>query len=228
MKYHNILFDLDNTLLDFDQSSRLAWTDVMTHYGLPSSQEHYELYHEINQRLWSTLETGGLHQDEIKHRRWEDYFSAIDTYRDPAESNQLYFDGLANHVIKITGADDLLHELAHKKVGIVTNGIGVVQRRRLASTGWLDIVPHLIISDEIGVAKPHRAYFDHTFEVMSIPSDQKAATIIVGDTLKSDIKGGIDYGIHTCWHNYGGKVRRGPYVPTVTVDSLGELLDKLV
>lgn len=227
MDYTNILFDLDNTLLDFDQSSLLAWRDVMTHYGLPTSADHHKLYHDINRRLWSTLESGRLHQDEIKYRRWQDYYDAIGVYRDPVASNEAYFGGLERHIIKIAGADELLQRLTHKKVGIVTNGIGAVQRKRLAKTGWMDMVPHLIISDEIGVAKPDQQFFDHTFKAMSIPDDQRPRTIIIGDTLKSDIKGGHDYGIATCWYNYHNKTSHGPYKPMYTVsdhDQLQQLL----
>lgn len=219
--YDVLLFDLDNTLLDFDAASHMSWKAMMGKYDLPTGDEHHSLYQEINARLWARLEYGQLHQDQIKVQRWSEYFMAIKTYRDPVEANDRYFDGLADYCIKIDGADTLLHELRDRPIAIITNGIGAVQRRRLAKTGWDKYIDAIIISDEVGSAKPQSRIFDLTYQALNV-SPHNSKSLIVGDTLKSDIKGGQDYGIDTCWHNTQNSVAR-TITPTHTVQSLHEL-----
>lgn len=222
MPYRHLLFDLDNTLMDFDASSWLSWRGMMLAYGLPSDQEHYHLYKDINKHLWHQLEIGHLHQSQIKTQRWASYFDAIKVYRDPIKANADYFAGLAKHPVLIDGADSLIRRLSRSHdTAIVTNGIAEIQRQRLAHVGWDQLPITIIISDAIGVAKPDRRFFDHTFDKMSIKSP--AETIIIGDTLKSDIRGGNNYNISTCWYNPHDRQHEPSDIPTYTIAALDQL-----
>jgi 2-haloacid dehalogenase len=203
-KYHTLLWDLDNTLLDFDAAAQLSFEDMMRVYDLPADSQHYLLYQEINHSLWNNLESGQLKQDQIKWKRWEMYFDRISTYRDPHQANQDFFKGLAKHPVEVKGARALLKDLYHDfELCLITNGIGEIQRQRLKRSGFEAFFTSLIISDEIGHAKPHKAFFDHTFEEMSHPD--KSSTLVIGDNLGSDIRGGNDFGLSTCWYNEKGK-----------------------
>ena len=203
-KYHTLLWDLDNTLLDFDAAAELSFMDMMKIYGLPADTAHYQLYQEINHSLWNNLENGQLKQDQIKWKRWEMYFDRISTFRDPNEANQQFFKGLAKHPVEVKGARSLLKDLQKDfEMCLITNGIGEIQRQRLKRSGFDAFFKALIISDEIGHAKPNKAFFDHTFQELEAPD--KSSTLVIGDNLGSDIRGGNDYGVSTCWYNEKGK-----------------------
>lgn len=222
MPYSHILFDLDNTLLDFSAASKLAFEDVMRGYGLPYDAEHYKLYGQINKSLWSRIESGKLTQDDVVHSRWSLYFDRIKVYRDSEETNAGYFDGLAKHPVLRPGAIELLNALKGKyHISIVTNGIAVIQHRRIEAANIAGYFDHTFISTEMGCAKPDKRYFDIVFDAIGM--EAKAHSIIIGDTLGSDIKGGNDYGIATCWYNPGKKAHFGSALPNYEIQHLNEL-----
>jgi 2-haloacid dehalogenase len=225
-KYHTLLWDLDNTLLDFDAAAQLSFNDMMRVYDLPSDSEHYELYQEINHSLWNNLENGQLKQDQIKWKRWEMYFDCISTYRDPYEANQDFFKGLAKHPVEVKGARALLKDLQKDfELCLITNGIGEIQRQRLKRSGFDIFFKALVISDEIGHAKPNKAFFDHTFQELEGPD--KSTTLVIGDNLGSDIRGGNNFGVSTCWYNEKGKKVYGGIEAKYEINDLEEFMQLL-
>lgn len=220
-KHKWLLWDLDNTLLDFSAAAHLSFIDMMKAFDLPFDEEHYALYQDINHGLWNTLENGGISQSEIKTKRWEVYFSRISTFRDPDQANQAFFKGLAKHPVEVDGARQLLEDVqGHFDCCLVTNGIGEIQRKRLESSGFGQYFTKLVISDEIQVAKPNKAFFDYTFKTIDKPS--KDSAIIIGDNIGSDIRGGVDYGIDACWYNPSEKKSFGGVEATHTIKHLDD------
>lgn len=222
-RYEWLLFDLDNTLLDFDQAAYLSFVDMMTEMDLPSDTQHFNLYNEINHQLWNTLESGTIHQSEIKVVRWERYFDQIKIYRDAREANDHFFAGLAKHPIEVEGALDTLASLKDShKMCLITNGIGEVQRPRIKAAGIDLYFDAVVISDEIGTAKPQGGFFDHTFDQIDQPS--KTEVLVIGDKLGSDIRGGQNYGVDTCWYNPKAANPYGNIYPTYDIQSMRQIL----
>ena len=198
--YKHLLFDLDNTLLDFSKSSRDALLDVHLHYGIPHTEENLKIYHDINHALWVRVEKGEILPSEVAMTRFGSYFNHFSIEVDSASANAFYLDAIAHYNHIIPGAIELLEDCRSSySIHIITNGLKDVQRKRLKSSGIENLVDHIFISDEMGVSKPDERYFDHVFK--EIPIGKVEDALVIGDGLNSDMEGGINYGIDTCWYN---------------------------
>lgn len=153
-------------------------------------------------------------------------FDAIGVDSDPDAFSRRYLANLALGTELVEGAEHLVKSL-HGRVGLllITNGLADVQRPRFARSTLGRFFSHVVISEEVGVAKPDPAIFDVAFAKMGTP--RKADVLIVGDSLTSDIKGGLDYGIGTCWFNPGKKPNGSGVVPQYEVSELKDLLPLL-
>ena len=222
MKYNYLLFDLDNTLFDFDRSQDAALKSTIEAFDIPFKPNHLVLYHEINRQCWKDFEDGLISQDRLKSIRFEYFLQGIHQLRDPLKFNDTYLDQLIAHPFLIAGAKELLDELKKQyQLVAITNGLKKVQRPRLAAAELTDYFQAIVVSEEIGHAKPASAFFDYTFKQIGNPSIESC--LIIGDNLNSDIKGGINYGIDTCWYNYKDKTKQPEINPTFTITKLSEL-----
>ncbi len=225
MPYTTVLFDLDHTLLDSDTSETLAFTATMTELGLDDPAQHLGTYRSLNQALWKDVELGRLSPHDVKTLRFEQLFATLQIDADAAEVGEMYVRGLGEHGELYSGALDMLHAVSEFAVlALITNGIGSVQRSRIARLGLDSHFAAVAVSGELGVAKPDQRIFDHIFRSLGDPDTQ--TTIIVGDSLSSDIAGGHNAGIATCWFNRFS-AESGPLEPTIEVTTLAQVAEAL-
>ena len=222
MLYQYLLFDADNTLFDFDQTAKDAFAATFRAFGMQEEDHHYEQYHGISQGCWRDFEAKKIDQETLRRVRFELFFEAASIEEDALEFNRHYLQNLINHSSLLEGALELLNQL-HGKIpmAIITNGLKDVQRPRLKRTGLTDYFEAIVVSDEIGVSKPHAPFFDHTFEQINFPD--KSKVLVIGDSLSSDIKGGNNYGLHTCWFNPKKQSNHLGVSPTYEIGRLEEL-----
>ncbi len=223
MKYDWILFDLDNTLVDFKEASLKSFRSLLESYGISHADELYPIYQQINFEVWKSFEQGHLSAVELRSKRFRDFFLKTDIrHIDPSEANASYLNYLISYTTLLEGASELLN-LLHKRVrmGIITNGLKEVQRPRLKALNIIHYFDSITVSDEIGVAKPQAAFFDHTFGIS--PFISKEQTLVVGDSLRSDIQGGLNYGLSTCWYNLSKEKNETQFTPKYEIHHLSAL-----
>lgn len=220
MKYTTLLFDSDDTLLDFARSEKEALKIVMCENGLPFSDEIHACYSRANKSFWEAYERGEIEKSEIYVGRFRKFLSDSGIDADPAFIARNYEANLAKQFFMIDGAADLIKKLKEKyRIYIVTNGNEQIQKSRLNGSGLINLVDGVFVSEAVGVPKPEKRYFDYVFA--NIPEKDKSKILIIGDSQSSDILGGINAGIDTCWYNPFGKT--GKYTPTYEVKSLNEI-----
>jgi YjjG family noncanonical pyrimidine nucleotidase len=222
MAYTTLLFDLDHTLFDSHAAEAAAFDDTLRWAGTDRPGDYYETFARINIDLWAKVEQGELTPNEVRHLRFELLTAATDLTADAVEMGDRYAWGLGNNGDLYPGAREVIESLADTAaLAIITNGIGEVQRariQRLAIDRYFDAV---VISGEVGKAKPGTDIFDIVFEELGGPD--KGTALIIGDNLGSDIQGGINYGIDTCWYNPEARSSNGMQI-THEISDLSELL----
>lgn len=202
MAYNWIFFDADNTLFDFNHSEGAALKNALEDFGELFEDHYHPVYNSINRECWQAFEHGRLSKAELRTRRFDLFFHAIGRQYDAEEFAGAYLEHLSQQCALIQGAQGLLEKLHQTHhLALVTNGLKEVQRPRLARSGLADFFKMVVVSDEIGHAKPDRAFFDYAFEAIGRP-DHKTV-LMVGDNLNADIRGAADYGLDTCWYNPG-------------------------
>jgi len=223
-RYTWILFDADGTLFDYDAAENAALQASFSSIGQPFLPEHAEVYRRINGRMWIELENGTTTQARLRVERFEKLFETIGVDSDPRRFSADYLANLASRTELIDGAEKTvaaLAEVAH--LMLITNGLAEVQRPRFAASSIRRHFDGLVISEEVGAAKPDPRIFDTAFARMNHP--QKSEVLMVGDSLSSDIKGGNDYGIDSCWYNPSGGLPRDGVIPTYEIGRIDALLD---
>lgn len=209
MGYAWVLFDLDGTLLDYAAAEAAALEATLVAAGLEPSARVTGDYRRINAGHWAALERGETTQARLRVARWEDLLTRhgfVDT--DPGEIADTYVRHLAAGSQLLADAGTVMADLARDhQLALITNGIADVQRPRVAASGLTDHARVLVISDEVGAAKPDPAIFDAAFEAMSGP--ERSEVLMVGDSLTSDIAGGQAYGLDTVWFNPEGAFAEG-------------------
>lgn len=200
MKYKTILFDADGTLLDFERSEREALYDAMLLHDIEPCEEKRLTYSRINDSLWKMLERGEIEKQVLLYRRFELFLEAVGLERDGRKMAEDYMNALSTKGYLLEGAEELCAYLSKRaKLYVVTNGVEFIQRGRYARCGLKKYFDELFISGVIGAEKPRVEYFEYVSA--HIDGMEKQSTLIVGDSLTSDIRGGINYGIDTCWYN---------------------------
>lgn len=225
----NVLLDLDDTILDFHKAEKIALSATLSELGIEPTDKTLKRYSEINRAHWERLELGELTRHEVLHGRFRVLFAELGITADEYEAQRIYEWKLGTGHYFLDGATDLLDELYGKyDLYLASNGTDIVQTRRIASAGIEHYFKGLFISQRLGYDKPSREFFDRAFE--TIEGFRREETIIIGDSLTSDIKGGINAGILTCWFNPHGKKNETGIRPSFEVKDLGEiapLLEKI-
>lgn len=223
MRYDTILFDADETLLDFSRAEREALTDALSVFGIAASEGMIAEYSRINAAIWKRLERGEIDKISLRTKRFEEFCQFFSLNIDVDALASEYLKALSTKSYTVGGAVALCDALSkHCRLYIVTNGIGFVQRGRFSACELTRFFAERFISEEMGAEKPDRAFFDAVFA--KIPAFDPAKTLLVGDSLTSDIAGGIGAGLDTCWYNPKGKTAPTGMPITYIVSHLEEIL----
>lgn len=218
----NVLFDLDDTLFDFHKAEKIALTKTLVHFGIDPTEETLALYSTINATHWKRLELGEISREEVKVGRYRELFKTIGVECDPVKATAYYESMLAIGHYFMPGAPELLEELYRKyRLYIVSNGTAKVQEGRIGSSGIAKYMDGIFISQILGANKPDKQFFDICFA--EIPDFSLSGTVIIGDSLSSDIKGGINAGITTVWFNPKGIENDNDIKPDYTIKELSEV-----
>lgn len=218
----NLLLDLDDTLLDFHRAEAEAIRHTFSEIGIPPTDETVALYSKINRSCWKKLELGLYTRDEVLHRRFDILFDTLGVTGDAHAAQELYEYRLSFGAYYLDGAEELLNELyGQYRLYLATNGIVKVQTRRIADSGIGKYFDKMFVSERIGYNKPDKRFFDAAFA--QIEDFSKDETVIVGDSLTSDIKGGLNAGIKTILFNPKGRKNDTGITPHYEISSLAEL-----
>lgn len=198
--YRTLLFDADETLLDFSAAQYDALTTLFKKHGHEINDRIREKYNTLNQSLWRAYEKGDITRDEVLYTRFQLLFHQLGYDVDGVLYEKEYHRELNKGHKIIPGAKQVLEQLKDNyDLYIVTNGVADTQYERLTASGLYPYFKEVFVSEVAGYQKPRIEFFQYAFD--RIPGFNKDATIIIGDSLSSDMKGGIDAGIDTCWYN---------------------------
>ena len=229
MKYEFILIDLDETIFDFKMAEHMALGRTIRAFGLEPTEEVIGRYKQINRRLWAQLELGEVTHRQVLEDRFGNLFASYGLEVDKAACSRAYGDGLSEKHYWLPGAEEALRKLQGKyRLFIASNGTASVQRKRMDSADLYRLFEDIFISQELGAEKPSPIFFENAFA--RIPGFDRSRAMIVGDRLSSDIRGGNNAGIATCWVNAHGE-QRDPEIPVdyeiTSLAELPELLERL-
>lgn len=223
MRYSVILIDLDHTLFDSETSESVAFALTMEESGIPNTKRLQASYQRINLALWARVEKGELRANDVAEARFEELVDAESLDADPRTLADDYVREMGANGDLYPGAVALLEHLSGlASLALVTNGIGRIQRARIDRLGIAGFFDTIVISGEAGVSKPGREFFDLVFDNLGHPPRER--TLMVGDSLTSDIRGGSDYGLDTCWLNRNGLTAAPEYGVTYEIRDLSELI----
>lgn len=227
-RYEFVLLDADETLFDFTKSEMEALNKVLTARGYPTDEETINLYLKINTALWDANARGEVDQDFLTVERFAAFMRVKGGDHDPRQFNKDYLEALGEGCYMLPGAVEFCETLkaAGCKLAIVTNGLPTAQWGRFNRSPLKQIIPHMFVSMEMGCQKPQPEYFDKVCETLDITDRSKA--IVVGDSLKSDIRGGVNAGIDTLWYNPKGQETPEYPAPTYVAHDYREALSILL
>ncbi|MDK7539403.1 YjjG family noncanonical pyrimidine nucleotidase [Bacillus paranthracis] len=221
-KYKTLLFDVDDTLLDFQKAEKSALRMLFEEKGMSLTSEIEAQYKKINKSLWTAFEEGEINRDEVVNTRFsilfKEYGEEVDgilfenNYRSYLEEGNQLMEGALQFINQIQSEYDLY---------MVTNGISKTQDKRLRNAGLHALFQDIFVSEDTGYQKPMKEYFDYVFE--RIPNFVPEEGLIIGDSLSADMKGGYVAGIDTCWFNPERKLNDSGIIPTYEVHNFEEL-----
>lgn len=221
MRYRVLLIDADDTLLDFQKCEQVAINDTFKKYGLAFNEAIFEVYKKHNHALWAAFERGEIDKQKILAKRFRNTFEELGYSDVPSSFEEDYQKALGEGGYLLPNVEDVLEQLSSKcSLYIATNGVKATQRSRLAKSGILKYIKDVFISEEIGAQKPQKEYFDAVFEKLG--NGNKEEILMVGDSLGSDIQGGVNAGIDTCWLNVHKKEST---LPTYEIHEISELVN---
>jgi YjjG family noncanonical pyrimidine nucleotidase len=197
LRYRTLLFDLDHTLFDSDSAEALAFTHAL---GRSDAAEILPAYRIINLAMWAAVEDGIMTAMQLRTARFEKLVTEQDLDHDPMQLADAFTWGLGNFGELYPGARQFLDALhGHHPMGLISNGLSEVQRARIERLHLARYFDSIVISSEVGCAKPGREIFDIAMKQLGSPDRDTA--MIIGDSLSSDIRGGRNAGLATCWFN---------------------------
>lgn len=221
MGYTSLFLDLDDTLLDFKAAESAAIRKVLKNNSMPFDDEAVRTYSRINKSFWERFERGEIPKTAIFTGRFKKLLEVFDRKGDPAALSEEYGRGLSEGYFTIEGAFDILGYLRDRgyKLYATTNGFSATQQRRINGSGLAPYFDRVFVSEDSGYQKPEKEYFDYI--ISHISEKDRRKILIVGDSQSSDILGGINAGIDTCWYNPAGLKAR--YESRYEISSLSEL-----
>lgn len=203
-KYKYLLFDVDDTLLDFAKAEDIAFRKLLNRYNIEYNPIYYDIYQKENKRLWHEFELEHISKKEIFDNRMIPLFNELKIDDDPVKASYDFLEYLSKGAYLIGNTFKVLEKLSKKyKLYIITNGVSSVQYPRIKSVGIDKFFSGIFVSEEIGYQKPKKEFFDYI--AANIEGFNKEEAIVIGDSLTSDIYGAINYDIDTCWFNPNGK-----------------------
>ena len=216
-----LLLDLDDTILDFHEAERVAISKTIRDFGVEPTEQVLKTYHEINKWHWEQLELGNLTREQVLENRFRVLFETLGRQADAAVCARAYEKNLSVGHYFLPGAEEALENLRRTcRLFLVSNGTASVQHSRLKSANLYRFFENVFISQEIGYNKPSKFYFERCFS--KIPDFNPETALMVGDSLTSDVLGGINAGLRTVWvnpaHKKSDKIR-----PDYEIEALSQL-----
>lgn len=221
-----LFLDLDDTILDFHKAERIALSKTIGDFGVEPTEDVLSRYHVINKWHWEQLELGTMTRDEVLVKRFAMLFEERGIDVDAVAVARAYEQNLSIGHYFLPGAEETVDALSKKyRLFLASNGTASVQKGRMTSANLYRFFEKVFVSQEIGHNKPSLAYFNACFA--QIPDFDPAEAIMVGDSLSSDIQGGINAGIKTCWVNPDHAAPKAGIVPDFEIEALHQLPDLL-
>ncbi len=224
MRYRFLLFDLDDTLLDFQANEAVSLAMLFSRHGLDLTEDRLREYHRVNQGLWSDYEKGLIPLERVLSNRFSDTLRVLGMEIDGMAWENEYRELLGNGSQTVEGAFEVCRKLAlSHRLFVVTNGIGKTQRKRLHQSGLDVFFEKVFDSQSIGFQKPTEEFFEYV--ARHIPGFDKKQALVVGDSLNTDIKGGFKAGLDTCWLNRKGQKNATDFQSTFMAADLSEVYE---
>lgn len=224
-KYTTLYFDLDNTILDFTAAEYKAIRQLLALHNLPVNDEIVSTYSAINQTWWERFEKGEIKKEEIYAGRFREFLAFYGFEGNPQKMADDYFELLSQGYDMMDGADKVLQYVKEQgyTVCITTNGMSRTQYRRINGCGLKQYFDYIFVSEDAGHQKPEVEYFEYT--MANSPEKDKSKILVIGDSMSSDILGGINFGVDTCWLN--PKAKAGTHKPTYEIAEIMQIFDIL-
>lgn len=226
MKQYTTLFlDIDNTILDFNMAEKTAIKRILSDYSLPCDDFVVKLYSDINRSYWEKFERGEIKKEEIYESRFQTLLSNFGLERDVKSMSLNYCKCLSECYFTVDGALEILNYLKDKGYFLcaTTNGLASTQHKRIKNSGIEKYFDKIFVSEEAKHQKPEKEYFDYV--IKNIPEKDKSNILIIGDSQSSDILGGVNSKIDSCWFNPNGAIKK--YESKYEISSLFELKEIL-
>lgn len=206
--FTSLFLDIDNTLLDFNMAERQAVRKTLKFFCLPFDDETVTKYSAINKSYWESFERGEIPKSEIFEGRFKTLLEYLGKSGDTLAISKKYSKNLSEGYFKVDGATDILDYLKQKgyKLYATTNGLSSTQFKRIKNSGLEPFFDKIFVSEDACHQKPEKEYFDYVID--NIPEKNKEKMLIIGDSQSSDILGGINSGIKTCWFNPFGQTAK--------------------
>ena len=224
MKYEVLLFDADETLFDFKKSERQAFENSIREFNMDYNENyHLKIYEEINTGIWLEFEKGLITQEKLKVERFRRLSDKLNIPFDAVEFSKAYIRHLANASFLYVDSFEIIKELSKNyKIAIVTNGLKDVQSKRIGESIIANYLDTIVISEVVKVSKPNPEIFEIALKDLNY--NDKNRVLMIGDSLSSDIQGGINFGIDTCWTNFKKVKNSTTLNPTYEISDLKDLM----
>lgn len=217
-----LLFDVDNTILDFDRCSYTSMKAAFSQFKLKFTDDMYDVFKEVNQGLWKQVQEGTLSKDGLYKIRWDMIFKRLGIVADGRKFERMFLTMLSQSSVSVVGARDLLEYLMPKyTLCVASNAPYKEQVRRLTNADFIKYFKFLFMSEKIGHQKPTKDFFDTCLE--QIGPIEKSDVMMIGDSLSADINGATIYGIKTCWYNPNNYKTPRVMPPTFVINKLADL-----
>lgn len=222
--YDIVLLDADMTIWDFEASEKLALKDTVEFVGAEMTEDVFAFYHKVNSALWKAFDLKQVTKEELAYRRFADLLEYVGKEGEPLALNRYYQQRLGEHSIMLPGAEEMCRTLAERcTLYILTNGMHVAQVGRFEKSPIKKYIKDMFISEDMGCQKPDKEYYDKVFGLIGL--EDKSRAVMVGDSLTSDIQGGINGGVDTIWYNPKEKPHNPDIMPTYTAYSMADIIN---